>query len=206
MTDKENKDWKKFREQSENDKAAELDDLLSKLDLSGDPDLVNEQPEPQALNHPSYAALEEQLTLAEQKAHEHWEKLERALAEVENIRRRADRDVTNAHRYGLEKFANSLLPVIDSLEHALNMFSKETNAAAYEGLELTMKLFVDALNKFEVIQLNPIGEVFDPQKHEAMSAQSTAEVEPNRVLAVFQKGYTLHGRLIRPARVVVSKE
>ena len=206
MSEKNNKDWKNFREQAGQNDSSELDDLLDKLDLKNDPDLVEDEEETQALGHPSYKDLEEQLTLAEQKAHEHWEKLERALAEVENIRRRADRDITNAHRYGLEKFANSLLPVVDSLEQALNMLEKDANLAAYEGLELTMKLFLDVLSKFEVKQIDPVGETFDPQQHEAMSAQPTADVSPNMVLAVFQKGYTLHGRLIRPARVVVSKE
>jgi molecular chaperone GrpE len=189
-----------------NNDSSELNDLLNKLDLQNDPDLVDDQEEKPSLGHPSYTELEEQLTLAEQKAHEHWEKLERALAEVENIRRRADRDVTNAHRYSLEKFGNALLPVVDSLEQALAITAKDANPAAHEGLELTMKLFIDVLKKFEIHQIDPIGEIFDPQQHEAMSAQVSQDAAPNTVLAVFQKGYVLHGRLIRPARVVVSKE
>lgn len=158
-----------------------------------------------ALEHPSYPELEEKLTLAEQKAHENWEKSVRALAELDNVRRRAERDVANAHRYGLEKLVQSLLPVVDSLEQALQLASQQADSSMREGLELTMKLFLDSLQKYNVEQIDPQGMMFDPQMHEAMSMQESADVPANTVLAVFQKGYKLHDRVIRPARVIVAK-
>lgn len=158
-----------------------------------------------ALGHPSYAELEEQLTLAEQKAQENWEKSVRATAELDNVRRRSEREVANAHKYGLEKIISSLLPVVDSLEQALQLAANDTNPAMREGLELTMKQFLDALQKFDVQQLDPIGAVFDPQQHEAMSMMEAPDAPANTVIAVFQKGYRLNDRVIRPARVIVSK-
>lgn len=158
------------------------------------------------LEHPSYPDLEEKLTLAEQKAHENWEKATRALAELENVRRRAERDVSHAHKFALERFANQLLPVVDSLEQAIQLADKEAHAAMHEGLELTMKLFLDVLQKNQIEQINPEGQLFDPQQHEAMSMQVVPGVAPNTILVVFQKGYKLFDRVIRPARVIVSKE
>ena len=121
------------------------------------------------------------------------------------MRRRAEREVSNAHRYGIEKIVISLLPVVDSLEQALQLADKHADAGMHEGLELTMKLFVDALAKYGVHQLDPLGETFDPQQHEAMTLQASADAEPNTILAVFQRGYVLNDRVIRPARVVVAK-
>lgn len=197
MTDKTPKDWKKFKE--EHEELYEEQDIDEGSEESMESDISN------ALDHPSYLALEEKLTLAEQKAHENWEKSVRALAELENVRRRAERDISNAHRYGLEKLINSLLPVIDSLEQALQLADKHEDTAMHEGLELTMKLFLDVLAKQDVKQLDPQGAVFDPQQHEAMSIQESADAAPNTVLAVFQKGYMLNDRVIRPARVIVAK-
>lgn len=194
MTKKPEKDWKKFKE--ENTVLPEAHAEVNEPD-----DLT-----PGALDHPSYVALEEKLTLAEQQAHDYREKSVRAMAELDNIRRRAERDVENAHRYGLEKFSAALLPVADSLEQALQLADKETDANMREGLLLTMQLMVGVLDKFDVKQLDPLGEVFNPQLHEAMSMQGAADVPPNTVLMVLQKGYTLNDRVIRPARVIVSKE
>ena len=132
-------------------------------------------------------------------------KLVRSVAEVENIRRRAERDVANAHRYSLEKFVNSLLPVSDSLEQAIALAEKQGDMPLHEGLLLTMKLFLEALEKADVKQIDPTGAPFDPQQHEAMSIQPSTDVQPNTVLTVFQKGYLLSDRVIRPARVIVSK-
>jgi len=190
----EKKDWKKIKDEFLQEEE------LTELAEEG----VSEQ-EHIGLEHPSYTALEEKLTLAEQKAHENWEKSVRAMAEVDNVRRRAERDIEHAHRYGLEKLISSLLPIVDSLEQALQMVDHNVNSGMREGLELTMKLFVDVLQKYHVEQLDPSGELFDPQQHEAMSIQDSAEVPPNTVLAVFQKGYKLNDRVIRPARVIVSK-
>jgi len=194
MSEKPKKDWKKFKEES----VVSEENLNEAADVEVDSALG-------ALDHPSYIALEEKLTLAEQQVHENWDKSVRALAELDNVRRRAERDVANAHRYSLEKFAEALLPVTDSLEQALQLADKEANATMHEGLELTMKLFVDVLDKFGVKQLDPTGETFDPQQHEAMAMQESADAAPNTVLMVFQKGYKLNDRVIRPARVIVAK-
>lgn len=196
MSDKNTKDWKKFREESER----AFDDMdEEQLETE------HQQHDAAALDHPSYVALEEKLTLAEQKAHENWEKSVRAMAELDNVRRRAERDVANAHRFGLEKIITSLLPVIDSLEQALQLTDAETDSGMAEGLKLTMKLFLDVLQKHNVEQIDPHGAMFDPQEHEAMSIQELPDVAPNSIVAVFQKGYKLNDRVIRPARVIVAK-
>lgn len=200
MSEKSKKDWKKVKEDSVLATDPRLDDEdLADLD-------IDTSVQTNGLEHPSYPDLEEKLTLAEQKAHDNWEKATRALAELENIRRRAERDVANAHKFSLERFANQLLPVVDSLEQAIQLADKEANAAMYEGLELTMKLFLDVLQKNQIEQINPEGELFDPQQHEAMSMQVVPGVAANTVLMVFQKGYKLFDRVIRPARVIVAKE
>lgn len=131
----------------------------------------------------------------------------RAQAEVQNIRKRAQRDVESAHKYGLEKFLTSLLPVIDSLEKAIESASQteDDNTTVTEGVELCLKMMLDVLAKENVEQIFPEGEPFDPNFHEAMSVMENPDVEPNSVIDVFQKGYTLNGRLIRPAMVIVSK-
>lgn len=190
------KDWKKFRES--NEPATDVND-------DGAPEVHEEKHEPGALDHPGYTELEEKLTLAEQKAHENWEKSVRALAELDNVRRRTERDIANAHRYGLEKIVSSLVPVADSLEQALQLAQNEDDSAMQEGLQLTFKLLLDALQKHGVTQIDPQGEAFNPQEHEAMSIQEMADVAPNTVVVVFQKGYKLSDRIVRPARVIVSK-
>lgn len=193
MSKQNKKDWKKFKEGHKEENVT--------LEEETREELQNQEP---ALGHPSYTALEEQLTLAEQKAHENWEKSVRALAELDNVRRRMEREVANAHKYGVEKLISALLPVVDSLEQALQLADKNSDPAMHEGLELTMKLFLDVLQKFDVEQIDPLGEVFDPQQHEAMSMQPAPGTPPNSVIMVFQKGYKLSDRVIRPARVIVS--
>lgn len=203
MTKEDKKDWSKFHEehhdQSENE-SLEDEELMDEEEVE---QIVTK--EQGSLDHPSYVALEEQLTLAEQKAHENWDKSVRALAELDNVRRRMEREVANAHKYGAEKLISALLPIVDSLEQALQLADKSGDSAMHEGLELTMKLFIDALQKFDVTQLDPMGEIFDPQQHEAMAMQPAPDVAPNTVIAVFQKGYKLSDRVIRPARVIVAK-
>lgn len=145
---------------------------------------------------------------ARAKADEHWNQLLRANADLENARRRARQDVENAHKYGVERFVQELLPVKDSLEMGLAAASNSDNdsaASLKEGVELTLKMFDSALEKFSVKTVDPVGEAFDPALHQAMTTQESAEHEPNIVIAVMQKGYQLHDRLIRPAMVVVSK-
>ncbi len=154
----------------------------------------------------SVEALKEQLKQVEAKAAEQIDMALRAKAEADNIRRRAERDVQNAHKFALEGFVESLLPVLDSLEQGLAQPAESDEAKALkEGMELTLKMFIDTLAKKNVEQLNPEGESFNPEMHEAMSMQENPELEPNTVIAVFQKGYSLNGRLVRPARVVVNK-
>lgn len=158
-----------------------------------------------ALEHPSYQALEEQLLVAQQEKHEYWEKLMRTAAEVDNIRRRAERDIANAHLFGQEKMVMAMLPVGDSLEQAIALAKTQEGAGLYEGLCLTQRVFLEALEKMGVQQIDPLGLAFDPNQHEAMSAQPSDEVAPNTVLVVYQKGYLMHERVVRPARVIVSK-
>lgn len=131
----------------------------------------------------------------------------RTQAEMQNLRRRLERDVENAHKYALEKFVGELLPVVDNLERAIQAID-DTNdefKAVGEGIELTLKSFHDVLGRFKVDAVDPKGEPFDPELHQAMSMLELQEVQPNTVVDVFQKGYTLNGRLVRPAMVVVAK-
>lgn len=130
----------------------------------------------------------------------------RAHADAQNARRRAEKDVENAHKFALEKFSKELLPVVDSLEHALAAFDQhEVADAVKEGVEMTLNMFISTLGKFNVEQIDPTGTPFDPQFHEAMSMVPNPDVEPNTVIAVMQKGYLLNGRLVRPAMVMVAK-
>ena len=131
----------------------------------------------------------------------------RSHADAQNIKRRAEQDVEKARKFGLEQFARELLPVVDNLERALEATAGQDAAVKpfAEGVELTLKSFLDALRKFNIETVDPMGEPFDPNLHQAMSMVENAEVEPNSVIAVMQKGYTLNGRLLRPAMVMVSK-
>lgn len=131
----------------------------------------------------------------------------RAQAEVENIRRRTEIDVEKAHKFALEKFANELLPVIDSLERALEVADKENPelASMIEGIELTLKSLLGAVRKFGVEVVGDTNVPFNPEIHQAMSMMETDDVAPNHVMMVMQRGYTLNGRLLRPAMVAVAK-
>lgn len=132
----------------------------------------------------------------------------RVQAEMQNLRRRTEQDIEKAHKYGQERFSAELINVMDNLERALQSASDsddELVKAIFEGVDLTLKSFTDCFKKFNIEAVDPMGEPFDPQLHQAMSIQDNPEVEPNTVIAVMQKGYTLHGRVIRPAMVMVSK-
>ena len=144
---------------------------------------------------------------ARNKASENWEQVMRVQAELENSRRRAERDVENAHKYALEKFALELLPVKDSLEMGLAAASGEDAniEKLREGTELTLKMLSNAMEKFGIAEVNPVGEPFNPELHQAMTMQESDKHEANSVTAVMQKGYLLNDRLIRPAMVVVCK-
>lgn len=143
-------------------------------------------------------------------AQEFQEQMLRSQAEMQNVRRRAEIDVEKAHKFALEKFVKELLPVADSLEKAVestegHQEAGEQVASIREGVEMTLNLFMNSLKKFNVEQLDPVGEPFDPQKHEALSMVPAPDAEPNSVVSVVQKGYMLNDRLVRPAMVMVAK-
>ncbi|MGD8843549.1 MAG: nucleotide exchange factor GrpE, partial [Gammaproteobacteria bacterium] len=146
------------------------------------------------------------LTDARSKADEHWDQCLRLQAEIENLRKRAERDLVNAHKFALEKFAGELLPVRDSLEMGLQAVSENADIERLkQGGELTLKLLTDAMDKYNIKEINPLNELFNPEYHEAMSMQERDDVAPNTVVTVVQKGYLLNDRLIRPAMVIVSR-
>ncbi|MEB5667118.1 nucleotide exchange factor GrpE [Aeromonas veronii] len=153
------------------------------------------------------AELEAQLETAIQKAAEERERALRTAAEMENLRRRTELDVEKAHKFALEKFANELLPVLDNLERAIELADKENEALKpmIEGVELTLKSMQSGVAKFGLVALDPINQPFDPNAHQAMSMVPSADVTPNTVIAVMQKGYDLNGRVIRPAMVMIAK-
>lgn len=145
------------------------------------------------------AALDE----AEKKANDNWDKYLRLQAEMDNQRRRMDKQVEDAHKYASQKFVEALLPVIDSLE--MGMQAEGDLESIRQGMDLTMKQFESVLEKFKIEAVNPLGETFNPELHQAMSMQPCEDQDDNTVSAVMQKGYTLSGRLIRPAMVMVCK-
>lgn len=138
------------------------------------------------------------------KADDNWEKYLRAAAELENVRKRAARDVEHAHKFALERFASELLAVLDSLEMGLAAGEDADVETLLKGKEATLKQLRTILERFGVEEVDPLGEPFDPSLHEAMTVQPSPDAEPGSVLTVFQKGYMLNGRLLRPARVVVA--
>lgn len=131
----------------------------------------------------------------------------RVQADMENLRRRTRIDLEAAHKFALEKFVNELIPVLDSMELGIDAASKEDVSiqSLKEGADMTFKLFLDVLQKFDVERLDPVGEKFDPEFHEAMTMIPSPDHESNSVIEVFQKGYTLNTRLVRPARVIVAQ-
>lgn len=131
----------------------------------------------------------------------------RVAAEMQNVRRRAEMDVEKAHKFGLEKFAKELLPVVDGLEKAIEaeVAAKNEMTALREGVELTLSILLNGIRKFDIEQLDPVGQPFNPEQHEAMAMIDAPDAVPNTVIAAMQKGYLLNGRLLRPAMVVVAK-
>jgi molecular chaperone GrpE len=159
------------------------------------------------LDHPSYKELQNQLTDTEKKANEYWERILRMQAEKTNMERIAKQDIENAHKYALEKFALDLLPVLDSLERAIEAHTDDETGTGslLDGVQLTLKMFQTSCEKFGVKQVDPINQPFNPEFHQAVSTQATTDVKPGTVMAVLQKGYLLNNRLIRPALVIVAK-
>ncbi len=152
-------------------------------------------------------AMSSELAALQKKADEHYDQLVRAHAEIENLKRRHTQELEKAHKYGLDKFVGELLTIWDSLELGLQAAQNDEAdvASLREGTELTVKMFGDVMEKFNVERINPEGEAFNPEFHQAMSMVPNAEMAPNTVMAVMQKGVSLNGRLIRPAMVVVSQ-
>jgi molecular chaperone GrpE len=149
--------------------------------------------------------LQQAVAAAEAQAQAARDQALRALAELENVRKRAQRDVENAHRFALEKFAQELLPVKDSLDLAIESAGRADAAALVEGQAATQRLLIKALERGGIVEINPVGEPFDANLHEAIAAQPSETAEPNSVLAGVQRGYTLNGRLLRAARVIVAR-
>ena len=146
-------------------------------------------------DHPSDQALIAELE----------DKLLRSRAEIENLSRRHLVDLEKAHKYGVENLLSELLPVIDNLEHAVNNFGDDSRSEDREGIELTLKSFESALDKFNMIPINPLGEEFNPEMHEAVSIQPDKDLEDNQISNVLQRGWQVHERVVRPARVIVVK-
>lgn len=153
------------------------------------------------------AELEAALLTSEAKVKEQQDSVLRARADIDNMRRRTEQEIDKARKFALNKFAEELLPVIDNMERAIEMSDKNDEAIKpmLEGVELTLKTMTDTVEKFGLKQIDPMGEAFNPEFHQAMSIQESAEHEPNTVILVMQKGYELNGRVVRPAMVMVSK-
>ena len=180
--------------------------------MSGQPDRPDAEPEEAdskaAEPETSREDQDPQAAIArlQAKADENWDRYLRAAAEADNVRKRAARDVEHARKYAIESFGKELLAVKDSLELGLEAADSADADALRAGSQATLKLLTGVLERFGVEEVDPEGEPFDPEVHEAMSLQPSADAEPGSVLTVVQKGYTLKGRLLRPARVIVAAE
>lgn len=193
------------------DKSGSTASLHNKLHTDKDEEAtidaeVEEQPA-EKFKHLSHAELQKKLVEADEKATQSWERLLRVQADMDNMQRRTERDVANAHKYALEKFALELFPIVDGLERALTAHEDEDSGSGtlLDGVSLTLKMIYAAFAKVGIEQINPEHQPFNPELHQAVSTQADPGVKPNTVLAVLQKGYLLNNRLIRPALVVVSK-
>ncbi|MBY8104551.1 nucleotide exchange factor GrpE [Vibrio fluvialis] len=153
------------------------------------------------------AQLEAALLTSEERVKENQDAVLRARAEVENMRRRSEQEIDKARKYALSRFVEELLPVLDNLERAIQAADGENEIVKpiLEGVELTHKTFVDAVAKFGLKEINPEGEAFNPEFHQAMSIQESPDHQSNTVMFVMQKGYELNGRVVRPAMVMVAK-
>ncbi len=179
--------------------------------MNGQPDLPDERPEDdieqdaELAENDVAAAVDPVAELQEvqARADENWDRYLRAAAETENVRKRAARDVENAHKFALENFARDMLAIKDSLELGIQAVESADVETLMAGKEATLKLLSTTLERFGIEELDPQGEPFDPEFHEAVSMQPSTELEPGSVLSVVQKGYSLNGRLLRPAMVVV---
>lgn len=190
------------------DKAGSTASLHNKLHKEN----AHDEMESEAVTEPevevlSYEELRKRLTEAEEKAAQSYDRMLRIQAEMDNMQRRVERDVSNAHKYALEKFALELLPIVDGLERAVAAHEGEESGSGtlLDGVKLTLKMIYAAFSKFGIEQVSPEAQLFNPELHQAVSTQTDPNAKPNTVLAVLQKGYLLNNRLIRPALVVVAK-
>ncbi|WP_289282660.1 MULTISPECIES: nucleotide exchange factor GrpE [unclassified Methylophaga] len=167
---------------------------------------ANEQADTEA-SAETEKTTEQLLEEAQQQAEENWNQVLLARADLENVRRRHARDLENAHKHALDKFVNELLPICDSLELGLNAAKSEsaTLEAVRDGMSMTMKMLLDNIGKLGLEQVDPVGQPFDPELHQAVSMQPADGIDANHVISVMQKGYSFNGRLLRPAMVVVSQ-
>jgi len=198
-----------------NEQPSEVEELAPENqaapDESAEEAAMESEPEDEAVEVAEAVSAESdlaaQLEEARSKADANWNLAVRAKAELENLRKRHERDLSKAHKFALERFINELLPVRDSLELGLNAAQDDDADVAKlrEGTELTLNLFTSVMEKFNVAAIDPVGEPFNPELHQAMSMQPVEDVEPNTVVTVIQKGYSLNDRLIRPAMVIVSQ-
>lgn len=163
--------------------------------------------EQKLLEHPTYKKLEEKLNEAEIKANDNWNKILRLQAELDNFKKRAERDIANAHKYANEKFAREIINVVDNLERSLQVKTSvsEELKEFYTGIELTLKLFLETLLKFGIKPINPQNELFNPEQHTAISVKEDKTIPTDTIVEVIQKGYWLNDRLLRPAMVIVNK-
>ena len=186
-----------------------MSDSTRKAEQAPEADVQQDQDQPSVDtggNDNDALDLPAQLAKAQEESQENYNKYMRLAAEVENIRKRTVREVEHARKYGIERFANELLAVIDSLEMGIDAGADASVETLLAGKQATLKLLIGALTKSGIEQLDPEGEPFDPNLHEAMTMQPSETAEPGSVLAVVQKGYQLNGRLLRPARVIVASE
>jgi len=206
MGEASDKDWGKIAKDAADEEAKEThemsgeDEALAEA-MSNDKPADSDAPAG-ILEHPDYKALEERLTATEQEHHKMHDNVLRVQAEMQNVLRRTQREVDNAHRYGLEKFLKAFVVVLDSFDQGLK---NNADKAPDEGLTLIHEQCLSVLQKFSVDIIDPKGEIFDPNVHEAISMVEAPDAEPNTVIEVMQKGYKLHDRIIRPALVIVAK-
>ncbi|MDN3522673.1 nucleotide exchange factor GrpE [Halomonas ramblicola] len=193
------------RHEQEAEPQAEPEPVEGELEDAAEAAEQAEQAEEAASDNPEAQVLAAKVEELEQSLADAKDQSLRAAAEAQNVRRRAEQEAEKARKFALEKFVKELLPVVDSLEKALDAMGEDATEAHREGVSMTLKMQLDVLGKFGVEVVEPAGEPFDPQYHEAVTMVPNPELEPNTVMEVIQKGYLLNGRLVRPAMVVVSQ-
>jgi molecular chaperone GrpE len=186
-----------------------IDQEAPESQVEAEIETVNEEPQHTEVGEHEYTIeeLKQELEETRQKAHDNWDKAVRTQAEMENLKRRTQKDLEDAHKFALTSFAKGLLPVFDSLVLGLQAATGDSEDVKKfrEGSELTIKQFEALFEKFNIVAIDPMGQPFNPEHHQAMLMQEVEGAEPNTVVNVFQKGYMLNGRLLRPAMVVVAK-